>query len=70
MNQYNTKNYDYLIVGAGPFGAVFAHEAALRGKRSLIIERRSHVGVICTRIRRMASMSMIMVLISSILTTS
>ena len=41
---YNTKNYDYLIVGAGPFGAIFAHEAAARGKRSLIIERRSHLG--------------------------
>ncbi|PCS05073.1 UDP-galactopuranose mutase [Lactococcus piscium] len=42
--QYNIKNYDYLIVGAGPFGAIFAHEAAQRGKRSLIIDRRSHVG--------------------------
>ena len=42
--QHNTKNYDYLIVGAGPFGAIFAHEAAARGKRSLIIERRSHLG--------------------------
>ena len=41
---YNTKNYDYLIVGAGLFGAIFAHEAAKRGKRSLIIDRRSHVG--------------------------
>ena len=38
--KYNTKNYDYLIVGAGPYGAIFAHEAAKRGKRSLIIERR------------------------------
>ena len=42
--KYNIKNYDYLIVGAGPFGAIFAHEAAVRGKRSLIIERRSHLG--------------------------
>ena len=42
--KYNTKNYDYLIVGAGPYGAIFAHEAAKRGKRSLIIERRAHVG--------------------------
>jgi UDP-galactopyranose mutase len=40
----NTKNYDYLIVGAGPYGAIFAHEAAKRGKRSLIIEKRAHVG--------------------------
>ncbi|MBL1230699.1 UDP-galactopyranose mutase [Enterococcus sp. BWB1-3] len=42
--KYNTKSYDYLIVGAGPFGAIFAHEAAKRGKSSLIIEKRSHIG--------------------------
>ncbi|MDR3190191.1 MAG: UDP-galactopyranose mutase [Lactobacillaceae bacterium] len=39
----NDKNYDYLIVGAGPFGSIFAYEAAKRGKRSLIIEKRSHI---------------------------
>ena len=42
--KYNTKNYDYLIVGAGPYGSIFAYEAAKRGKRSLIIERRSSIG--------------------------
>ena len=42
--KYNTKNYDYLIVGAGPYGSVFAYEAAKRGKKSLIIERRAHIG--------------------------
>lgn len=42
-NKYNTKNYDYLIVGAGPYGMIFAHEAAKRGKRSLVIEKRSHI---------------------------
>lgn len=36
--------YDYLVVGAGLFGAVFAHEAASRGKKCLVIDRRSHVG--------------------------
>ncbi len=36
--------YDYLIVGAGLFGAVFAHEARKRGKSCLVIERRSHIG--------------------------
>ncbi|GAX48184.1 UDP-galactopyranose mutase [Pseudolactococcus reticulitermitis] len=42
--KYNTKNYDYLIVGAGPYGSVFAYEAAKRGKKSLMIERRAHIG--------------------------
>ena len=36
--------YDYLVVGAGLFGAVFAHEAASRGKKCLVIGRRSHIG--------------------------
>ncbi len=36
--------YDYLIVGAGLYGAVFAHEMHKRGKRVLVIEKRSHVG--------------------------
>ena len=35
--------YDYLIVGAGLFGAVFAHEAAKEGKSVLVIEKRDHV---------------------------
>lgn len=36
--------YDYLIVGSGLFGCVFAHEATKKGKKCLIVERRSHVG--------------------------
>lgn len=35
--------YDYLIVGAGLFGSVFAHEATVRGKSCLIIDRREHI---------------------------
>jgi len=35
--------YDYLIVGAGLFGAVFAHEAAKRGRKCLVIDRRDHI---------------------------
>ena len=35
--------YDYLIVGAGLFGAVFAHEATKRGRKCLVIDRRSHI---------------------------
>ncbi len=36
--------YDYLIIGAGLFGAVFAHEAVSRGRKCLVIDRRSHTG--------------------------
>lgn len=35
--------YDYLIVGAGLFGAVFAHEAAKKGKKCLVIDKREHI---------------------------
>lgn len=35
--------YDYLIVGAGLYGAVTAHELTKRGKRCLVIDRRSHM---------------------------
>ena len=36
--------YDYLIVGAGLFGSVFAYEARKRGKKCLVIDKRNHVG--------------------------
>ncbi|MCI8394333.1 MAG: UDP-galactopyranose mutase [Bacilli bacterium] len=35
--------YDYLIVGAGLFGAVFAHEAHKKGKNVLVIDKRDHI---------------------------
>lgn len=38
------KRYDYLIVGAGLFGAVFAHEAQKAGKRCLVIDKRPNTG--------------------------
>ena len=37
-------NYDYLIVGAGLYGAVFAHEMKKAGKKCLVIDRRDHIG--------------------------
>ena len=37
------KKYDYLIVGSGLFGAIFAHEMTKQGKKCLVIERRSHI---------------------------
>ncbi|MDR1878407.1 MAG: UDP-galactopyranose mutase [Bacteroidales bacterium] len=38
------RKYDYLVVGAGFFGAVFAHEAQKRGCKCLVVERRNHIG--------------------------
>ena len=35
--------YDYLIVGAGLYGAVFAHELTKQGKSCLVIDRRNHI---------------------------
>ena len=37
------KKYDYLVVGAGLFGAVFAHEAKKAGKSVLVLDKREHV---------------------------
>lgn len=37
------KKYDYLIVGAGLFGAVFAHEMTKEGKKCLVIDKRDHI---------------------------
>ena len=38
------KKYDYLIVGAGLFGATFAYEMSKIGKKCLVIDRRNHIG--------------------------
>jgi UDP-galactopyranose mutase len=38
------KPYDFLIVGAGLFGATFAYEASKRGKKCLVIDKRPHIG--------------------------
>ncbi len=44
------KDYDYLIVGAGLFGAVFAQEAGKAGRKCLVIDKRDHIaGNIYTR---------------------
>ena len=36
--------YDYLIVGSGLFGSVFAHEAKKKGYKCLVVEKRDHIG--------------------------
>lgn len=38
------KKYDYLIVGSGLFGSVFAERASSAGKKCLVIEKRNHIG--------------------------
>lgn len=38
------EKYDFLIVGAGLYGAVFAHEARKAGKSCLILDKRNHIG--------------------------
>lgn len=47
------KQYDYLIIGAGLFGATFAHQAKQAGYKCLVIDKRPHIGgnVYCERIR-------------------
>jgi UDP-galactopyranose mutase len=37
------KEYDFLIVGAGLYGSVFAYEATKRGKKCLVIDKRNHI---------------------------
>ncbi|EOA8958031.1 UDP-galactopyranose mutase [Vibrio harveyi] len=44
MTNINNNEYDFLIVGAGFFGAVCAHELKKKGKSVLVIEKRDHIG--------------------------
>ncbi len=39
-----TGNYDFLVVGAGPFGSTFAYDAYNSGRRCMVIDKRPHVG--------------------------
>ena len=36
--------YDYLVVGSGLYGAIFAHEAKAKGKNVLVIDKRPNIG--------------------------
>ncbi len=40
----NQGRYDYLIVGSGLYGAIFAHEAKAHGKSVLVVDKRPHIG--------------------------
>ncbi|MBN2787139.1 MAG: UDP-galactopyranose mutase [Paludibacteraceae bacterium] len=48
------SKYDYVIVGAGLYGVVFAQQAKLKGKTCLVIDKRSHIGgnVYCENIEQ------------------
>ena len=37
------EKYDYLVVGAGLYGAIFAHEAKAHGKSVLVIDKRDNI---------------------------
>lgn len=38
------KKYDYLIVGSGLYGSIFAYEMNKKGKKCLVIDKRNHIG--------------------------
>lgn len=38
------KIYEYLVIGSGLFGSIFAYEANKRGKKCLVIDKRNHIG--------------------------
>lgn len=42
-NKENTMKYDYLIVGSGLYGAIFAHEAKTKGKSVLVVDKRPNI---------------------------
>lgn len=44
MNAFKSQKYDYLIVGSGLFGSVFAHEMQRAGLTCLVIDKRGHSG--------------------------
>ena len=47
------KKYDYLIVGAGLYGSIFAYEMNKKGKKCLVIDRRNHkAGIFTAKISR------------------
>ena len=42
-NKENTMKYDYLVVGSGLYGAIFAHEAKAKGKSVLVMDKRPNI---------------------------
>lgn len=44
LREVKSLDYDYLVVGSGLFGSTFAYEAAKRGKKVKVIDKRDHIG--------------------------
>ena len=42
-NKENTMKYDFLVVGSGLYGAIFAHEAKAKGKSVLVVDKRPNI---------------------------
>ena len=49
-------HYDYLIAGAGLFGAVFAHEMHKQGRKVLVVEKRDHIAAKISRVSMFINM--------------
>ena len=64
------QKYDFVVVGAGMFGAAFARCVTDKGKRVLVIEKRSHIGGNCYTENAMGSSSTNMDLMSFTLTVT
>ncbi len=47
MNRSDTQRFDYIVVGSGLFGAVFAQQAKEAGRSVLVVEQRDHIGGNC-----------------------
>lgn len=47
VSKLQNMKYDYLIVGAGLYGSMFAYSAESRGKKCLVVEKNNHVGGLC-----------------------
>lgn len=42
-NKEKTMKYDYIVVGSGLYGAIFAHEAKAKGKSVLVVDKRPNI---------------------------
>ena len=55
-NKEKTMKYDYIVVGSGLYGAIFAHEAKAKGKSVLVVDKRPNIAGNVSPKSRRASM--------------